>query len=374
LCSTVVSGSGVFTPLDSISNDELVATFNRYVAEYNREHVDAIASGETEPLEESDAKFIAKVSGIKNRHVMDKSGILDSAIMFPRIQEYSVDGRSVQSRMGEAAARAALGQASKNPAQVDIVIVCCTAVQRPYPSVAIEIQQALGTRGFAYDLQAACSSMTFAIQSATDAIINGRADTVLLISPEICSARVNYRDRETHFLFGDAASALVIERKAGCSSPYAFRILGTKMLTQYSETVRNDFGFLNQANPEGTATAHLFSQQGKKLFRDIVPLASEFIRDHLSETGIEISELKRLWLHQANLHINKSISKRVFGREAAEKEAPMILDEYANTSSAGSAIAFHKHSADLSAGDIGVLCAFGAGYSIGSVVLKKTGT
>ena len=371
MSNTVVSGSGVFTPLDSIPNDELAASFNRYVAEYNRKHANTIASGETEQLEESDAEFITKVAGIKNRHVIDKSGILDSAIMFPRIQEYSADGRSVQSRMGEAAARAALEQASKDPAQVDIVIVCCTAVQRPYPSVAIEIQQALGTRGFAYDLQAACSSMSFAIQSATDAIINNSADTVLLISPEICSARVDYRDRETHFLFGDAASALVIERKDECRSPYAFQILDTKMHTRFSESVRNDFGFLNQANPEETTSARLFSQQGKKLFRDIVPLVSEFIRDHLSGTGIEISELKRLWLHQANIHINKTISKRVFGREASEKEAPVILDEYANTSSAGSAIAFHKHSADLSSGDIGVLCAFGAGYSIGSVVLKK---
>jgi beta-ketodecanoyl-[acyl-carrier-protein] synthase len=78
-----------------------------------------------------------------------------------------------------------------------------------------------------------------------------------------------------------------------------------------------------------------------------------------------------MWLHQANLSMNQLISKRVLGRDATPEEAPTILDEYANTSSAGSVIAFHKTRADFQPGDIGVLCSFGAGYSIGSVVLEK---
>ena len=69
--------------------------------------------------------------------------------------------------------------------------------------------------------------------------------------------------------------------------------------------------------------------------------------------------------------MNQLISRRVLGRDASPEEAPIILDEYANTSSAGSVIAFHKHRADLASGDLGVLCSFGAGYSIGSVVLQK---
>jgi beta-ketodecanoyl-[acyl-carrier-protein] synthase len=69
--------------------------------------------------------------------------------------------------------------------------------------------------------------------------------------------------------------------------------------------------------------------------------------------------------------MNQLIARRVLGRDATAEEAPTILDEYANTSSAGSVIAFHKYRDDLAPGDIGVLCSFGAGYSIGSVVLKK---
>jgi beta-ketodecanoyl-[acyl-carrier-protein] synthase len=81
--------------------------------------------------------------------------------------------------------------------------------------------------------------------------------------------------------------------------------------------------------------------------------------------------LKRLWLHQANLNMNQLIARRVLGRDPSVDEAPVILDRYANTSSAGSVIAFHLHHADLESGERGVLCSFGAGYSIGSVILER---
>lgn len=100
-------------------------------------------------------------------------------------------------------------------------------------------------------------------------------------------------------------------------------------------------------------------------------MVAQLISDHLASMELSGDDIKRMWLHQANLSMNQLISKRVLGREARADEAPTILDEYANTSSAGSVIAFHKHRADFAPGDIGVLCSFGAGYSIGSVILKK---
>ena len=81
--------------------------------------------------------------------------------------------------------------------------------------------------------------------------------------------------------------------------------------------------------------------------------------------------MTRLWLHQANLNMNESISKRILGRDPSEKEMPIVLNEYANTSSAGSIIAFHKNSKDINKGEVGVICSFGAGYSVGSVVIRK---
>ena len=118
-------------------------------------------------------------------------------------------------------------------------------------------------------------------------------------------------------------------------------------------------------------TDKLFVQEGRKVFKEVCPAVASQISAQLEKLDIAPEQLKRMWLHQANLSMNLLISKRVLGREASADESPTILDEYANTSSAGSVIAFHKHHSDLVSGDLGVLCSFGAGYSIGSVVLKK---
>ena len=107
------------------------------------------------------------------------------------------------------------------------------------------------------------------------------------------------------------------------------------------------------------------------MFKEVCPEVAAQILEQLRRLDIAPAELKRLWLHQANLSMNQLISRRVLGRPANEMEAPTILDEYANTSSAGSVIAFHKYRDDLVTGDLAILCSFGAGYSIGSIVLQK---
>ena len=100
-------------------------------------------------------------------------------------------------------------------------------------------------------------------------------------------------------------------------------------------------------------------------------MAAEMIKTTIAGAGLEVAQVSRYWLHQANLNMNLLISRLLLGRDAEPGEAPVILDTYANTSSAGSIIAFHKHSADLPVGALGVICSFGAGYSIGCVVVRK---
>ncbi|MNH07693.1 3-oxoacyl-[acyl-carrier-protein] synthase 3 [compost metagenome] len=107
------------------------------------------------------------------------------------------------------------------------------------------------------------------------------------------------------------------------------------------------------------------------MFREVCPKVAELIGEHLEHNGLQPSDVKRFWLHQANLSMNHLIVKKLLGREATEQEAPVILDRYANTSSAGSVIAFHLYQDDLAPGSLGVLSSFGAGYSIGSVILRK---
>ncbi|MGF6690095.1 beta-ketodecanoyl-[acyl-carrier-protein] synthase [Metapseudomonas resinovorans] len=370
--NVVISGTGLYTPPNSISNEELVESFNAYVQAFNAENAAAIERGEMEPLAESSVAFIEKASGIKSRFVVDKDGILDPKRMVPRIPERSNDEWGILCEMSVAAAKQALERAGKTPADIDGVIVACSNLQRAYPAVAIEVQAALGINGFGYDMNVACSSATFGIQAAANAVQTGQARAILMVNPEICTGHLNFRDRDSHFIFGDAATAVIIERADQATSRHQFDVVGTKLLTQFSNNIRNNFGFLNRAAEEGVGTRDkLFVQEGRKVFKDVCPMVAELIAAHLGENKLNVGDVKRFWLHQANLNMNLLIARKLLGRDAEPGEAPVILDTYANTSSAGSVIAFHKHQDDLPSGALGVLSSFGAGYSIGSVILRK---
>jgi beta-ketodecanoyl-[acyl-carrier-protein] synthase len=95
------------------------------------------------------------------------------------------------------------------------------------------------------------------------------------------------------------------------------------------------------------------------------------MQTHLQAHGFTPQNVRRFWLHQANLAMNQLISRKLLGRDATLDDAPVILNEFANTASAGSIIAFHRHHDDIAPGEVGVICSFGAGYSIGSVIVRK---
>jgi beta-ketodecanoyl-[acyl-carrier-protein] synthase len=367
----VISSTGLFTPAETITNEELVDSFNRYVERFNAENADAIAAGDTAALQPSSVEFIEKASGIKARHVMAKEPILDPGTMEPRLPERSNEELSFMAEIGVKAARQALEQAGRDVADVDAVLCAASNMERPYPAMAIEIQQELGIEGFAFDMNVACSSATFGIQTAADYIRSGNAKSVLVVSPEITSGHLNWRDRDSHFIFGDVATAVLVEDAAIAPGTH-WDILGTRLKTVFSNNIRNNFGFLNRASPEGEGKADkLFVQEGRKVFKEVVPMVAEMIVTEAERLGIDPQALRRLWLHQANAGMNRLIAQKVLGHEASADESPTVLDTYANTSSAGSIIAFHKHNRDLSDGDTGLICSFGAGYSAGAVFVRK---
>ena len=194
-----------------------------------------------------------------------------------------------------------------------------------------------------------------------------------MVNPEICTGHMNFRDRDSHFIFGDACTAVILERADAATSEHQFEVVSTKLLTQFSNNIRNNFGFLNRADESGVGKPDkLFVQEGRKVFREVCPMVAELISNQLQQLDIPVTDINRFWLHQANLNMNMLIARKLLGRDPdLQKEAPVVLDEYANTSSAGSIIAFHKFQDDLPAGSQGVICSFGAGYSIGSVVVRK---
>ena len=369
-----ITGSGIFTPEQVITNAELVKAFNAYADLYNLEHAAEIEAGELPAKEHSSEEFIVKASGIEQRYVMDKTGILDPKVMHPLLRQRSDDEPGLMAEMALDAAQKALKQAGKTAADVDAVICAASNLERAYPAVAIEIQQLLDINGFAFDMNVACSSATFGIQAAADMIRSGSIRSALVVCPEICSAHLEWRDRDCHFIFGDVATAVLIERAEDASGPY-FEIKSTRCATEFSNNIRNNNGFLRRSRPDGVADRRdmQFMQNGRKVFKEVLPMVAEHIAGHMAHEGVEATDLKRLWLHQANKSMNDFIGRKVLGREPEAGEQPNILQDYANTSSAGSIIAFSKYSDDLVDGDTGLICSFRAGYSVGSVLVQRRG-
>jgi beta-ketodecanoyl-[acyl-carrier-protein] synthase len=367
-----ITGTGVFTPSNVITNAELVTAFNAYADKVNAENSKEISEGKMQPIEHSSEEFIVKASGIEQRYVLDKSGVLDPDVMHPKLRQRSDDEPSLMAEMAVDAARKALVQAGRTAADVDAVICAASNMERAYPAMAVEIQNLLEIKGFAFDMNVACSSATFGIQTAADMVRAGSIRSALVVNPEICSGHLEWRDRDCHFIFGDVATATLIERAEDAKGPY-FEIKSTRCATDFSNNIRNNNGFLRRSRPDGTADRRdmQFMQNGRKVFKEVLPMVSAHIGQHIKDEGIANTDLKRLWLHQANKAMNDFIGKKVLGRTPDPSEQPNILQDYANTSSAGSIIAFSKYSDDLANGDLGLICSFGAGYSVGSVLIQR---
>ena len=366
-----VGGIGVEIPEASISNEELVESFNAWV---DTENPKREAAG-LPPLAKSDAGFIEHASGIQRRHVYERDGILDPARMAPNIPARADDELSVMAEFGVAAARKALAHAGVEARDVDLVICASAHHQRPYPAIAIEIQKALGTSGAGFDMGLGCSSALAGLHVATNLVRSGAHRRVLVVTPELITAHLNFRDRQTHFIFGDASVAVLIEALGASEErPGRFEIVDTRSWTQFSNNIRTNFGFMSrlaQDDPSYLAMeGNLIKQNGNKVFKDVTIAGHKFIVDFLAEHGHTPETMRRFWLHQANARMNAMILKLAFGGEVGQDRAPTVLDRLGNTAAAGAIIALEEKHRDLKPGEHGLLCAFGAGYSIGGALLR----
>lgn len=378
---TYITGTGLYIPPYSISNEELVESFNQYVDNYNSQYASEIEAGTREALEPSSAEFIEKVSGIKSRYVMEKSGILDPNIMTPLIPARKLgEELSVMAEMGVDALQQALDEAGIEATELDGIIVACSNLPRAYPALAIEIQDAIGmVGGFAYDMNVACSAATFGIAQAVGAIKGGLGTKIAVVNVEITTAHLNWRNRDSHFIFGDVATASIIEAS---DTPKGYEVLDSKLFTQFSTNIKNEYGFLDKGeylaaeselygDLQEPVSDKLFLQNGRKVFREVCPKVSELISEHLAENNLPATEVKMMWLHQANINMINLILRSVVGKQSDPAITPTVIDEFGNTSSASPVIVFHRFKDKLQSGELGVMCSFGAGYSIGSVLLRK---
>ena len=133
----------------------------------------------------------------------------------------------------------------------------------------------------------------FGIETARGLIAGGQAKSVLVVNPEICTAHLNLKDRDAHFIFGDVATALLVEDISVAPKAH-WEIIGAKLVTQFSNNIRNNFGFLNHTAPEddgmhGTRgkmglTDKLFVQNGRSVFKEVVPMVAKLINEQAPNT------------------------------------------------------------------------------------------
>ncbi len=365
-----IAGTGIWYPDDSISNDEIVESFNAYVDSFNDNNKDAINNNEVLKLEYSSTEFIEKASGIKTRHVIDKKGILDINKMMPSVVHEDASKMSIHAEVGIKAALKALDNAKMSASDIDAVILGTSHAARNYPSVAIEIQNELGIKGYAYDMLVGCSSTTFAINNAISDISSGVANNVLVINPEISTPFVNYAKRDIHFIFGDGCVATVVSKNINSNS---FKVIDRKLVTKFSNNIRSDWSYLARAASDDKSYEDLlFYQNGNSVFKEVCPMVAKFILDQLDENKLSHKEIKKFWLHQANARmVNLIVSKIIGSNDFDTSLAPLPIEKFGNLASAGSMFAFNLHN-DLRPGEKGLICSFGAGYSVCSIIVEKT--
>ena len=365
-----IAGTGIWYPEDVITNDEIVISFNKHVDNFNELNKDSISAGILNKLEYSSVEFIEKASGIKTRRVVDKKNILDVNRMMPSLKHEDESRLSIHAVAGIEAAKKAMMQADVTSDDIDAVILGTSHNARYYPAVAIEIQNELGIEGYAYDMLVGCSSTTFAINNAYSDIASGLAETILVVNPEISTPAVNFGKRDIHFIFGDGCVASVIKKNS--SSDKSFKIIDRKLMTQFSNNIRSDWSYLARtASDHKTSDDLIFNQNGGSVFKEVCPLVAEFISTQLEKNNIKVEEISKFWLHQANARMINLIVSKIIGSDDFDTNlAPLPIETFGNLASAGSMFAFNLNN-DLKSGEKGIICSFGAGYSVCSIIVEK---
>ena len=366
-----ITGTGFWIPEDGLTtNDEVVNSYNAFVDTFNLDNAEAISAGSLEALSHSSSEFIEKASGIKTRYLYDKHNCLDPNRMKPKTRPELPDNTSILAEMGIESAKKAITNAGITVDDIDGIILGTSHSARNYPAIAIEIQEALGINGYAYDMLVGCSSTTFAISNAYSDIASGLASTILVINPELTSPGNDFRIRDSHFIFGDACVATIVQ--GNLNNPKdVFQIKDRELVTQFSNNIRSDFSYMNRTDDLNRGDEVMFRQNGRSVFKEVCPMVVEIIMNQLSKLKFDPNDVKRFWLHQANGNMINFVAKKLKGEDYDPNAAPMILEKYGNVASAGSVIAFHETKDDFQTGEMGVICSFGAGYSICSLVVEK---
>ena len=277
-------------------------------------------------------------------------------------QRHIVSGDETTASMAAAAARQALEQAGVNAEDVDAIIVATSTPDQVFPAVATQVQALLGiTKGFGFDISAACSGFVYALASANSFIQSGLAKKVLVIGSEVFSRLLDWNDRTTCVLFGDGAGAVLLE--AGAKEGDG--VLSTHL---HSDGRSGDILYVDGAVGCAGTTQHL-KMLGREVFRHAVVKLSQAVDEALEANNLKGQDIQWLVPHQANLRIIDGMAKKL---ALPADRVVVTVDRHANTSAASIPLALNEAVRDgrIQKGDLVLMEALGGGLTWGSALVR----
>jgi 3-oxoacyl-[acyl-carrier-protein] synthase III len=308
-----------------------------------------LTNADLEKMVNTSDEWITTRTGIKERHLAAKD-------------EFTSD-------LAAQAALRAMKKAEVTADQIDLIIVATITPDMPFPSTACLVQQKIGAvRAAAFDLEAACSGFIYALEIAQQFIMSRTYDTVLVIGAEKLSSIVDWQDRNTCVLFGDGAGAAILRNRAN-SHGLLTAVMGADG-KKANLIFMEGGGSRRPASAESvSARMHYLRMEGKETFKNAVQAMLTAAKEAMRRCEIDISRIKCIIPHQANLRIIEAVGERL----GAKPEQLFInLHKYGNTSAASVAIALDEavQSGRVQQGDLILLMVFGAGLTWGAAVVE----
>src|ERR1700733_12156268 len=279
-------------------------------------------------------------------------------------QRYIAAPHETAAFMGTAAARVALADAGAEPAEVDAIILATSTPDQAFPATALRVQASLGgTRGFGFDIAAACAGFIYALSVADAMIRTGQAHGALVIGSEVYSRILNWQDRGTCVLFGDGAGAVYLRSGEGSGSDQG--ILSTHLHSQGS---LGDILYVDGAVGQPSKPGHLV-MNGREVFRHAVTRLAEAVEEALAANGLTRRDIDWLVPHQANQRIIDAMGRKL---GLAKDRVVVTVDRHANTSAASVPLALCEACRDgrIKRGELVLLEALGGGLTWGSALVR----
>jgi 3-oxoacyl-[acyl-carrier-protein] synthase-3 len=324
--SVIITGTGSYTPANVLTNDDM-----------------------------------SKIVDTSDEWIRTRSGISERC--------FAAEGEAT-SDMAVTAAEKAILAAGIDRKDIDLIIVATMTPDMPFPSTACILQSKLGLGNIAaFDIQAACSGFIYALNTGCNMLCSGPYKKALIIGAEKMSSILDFKDRATCVLFGDAASAIIIEATDRAEVGVLGSITGSdgsdpSLLHQPAGGSK-----IPSSHESIDARQHFIKMNGKEIFKQAVRVMGQVSNDILEQYSLKADQIDLVIPHQANMRIIESLAKRM---KLPMEKFHNNLDRFGNTSAASIGLALDEayRKGRIQSGDLILLVAFGAGLTWGASLIK----